>query len=1506
MSKSLSLMLSAALLAGSVASATPLAHKVTAAREGRQTAAEKVSPSTIKGPRMLTRALSSSRMKGLRADESGTILPNRRAVKSATAASSRSVASNINLRAHVAFSTKWSQDAPGYGMYTVPTTDGSDFELIAPMETDYLNGAVDMGDGTFWGVNFFSFWGMAFITVAQYETEEWTITSSQDGQMSVVAFDTALDPSTGDVYGCFYNQDGSGIVWAKADYPSGTSVALGALPELLYGVGASADGQYYGIGESGKLYKIDKTTGATTEIGNTGIITQYATSGCVNDANNTFLFAVSTDDGGWLYEIDLATAEPTLLTEFAGGEEIAGLYIAKPAAVDKAPAAPELTAACDGGSMDVKLTLTMPSTLFDGTPASGQTFNYSIKAGDKEVATGFAEAGKTVVRTVTMTEGGMTQFIATASNGDGVSPKTKASCYVGKGAPAAPADVTLAWADGTATLSWSAVTASSDGGYLDPSAVTYTVLSADGEALASGLTSTSWTAQVAEPADTYKAISYAVKSEYAGKQSAAVASNVIGLGAYSTPMTMALDGDDVADKFAQHIVFDANDNGKTWVLYSGKVCYRYHSSDPADDWLFSPAVNLEAGKIYTFKTTVYASSYTERLEVKAGMGTAPADMTTEIIAPTEITGSSSEPSELTAIIKPTVSGRHNIGFHAVSDPDMNSLTLVSYEIGAAMDAAAPDVCSNILITPDASGALKAAVQFTAPKTDLSGNALSGNVSVKVLRGETEIKTFTGKPGMSYSFSDEVPLADTYTYTFIASNQAGDAGMPVSASAFIGPKTPASVSSAELRLTGENTLELTWEPVTTDVDGNPLPAGNVVKYNVYSVVRTSSGLALDEKLTAEPVEGTTFTCTADLPEEQDFYYLAIQSVNGTVPGGAFAASTIVGTPYDMPVVYTDEASLDSYFLYYGGTTSQRGQLSLAGEDKFGIPAADGDDCYFLISHTNAQAALGTMTYISTGKVLISGDYPVLSFWEYNVTAASQNETVVSVICDDQETVLTSYVSGTLPVEGGWNKVKVDLSAYKGKVVMLQIGSVLRSHLYNMFDRIEVKTNLAHDLSASISAPDEATTDEAFDVTVSVTNEGALENTSATVDLIRDGEVVETETVGPIAPNSTLSLTFSQTLSKPAASAEFSAVVNYAADEDTANNTSAAVTVTRKASDLPVVSGLAASRGEDGVALTWDAIDGEHLPVDAQTFDFEDATSWNHEVAGWMFIDVDGEKVGGFQGWDIPGITPGTTTASFFVFDGSMEGLSDNYKAHSGSKYLAALFRYDDGQTNDWAISPELSGDAQTVSFWTKSFSADYPETVEILYSTTDTDIESFVVASEAKEVPAAWTEFSAKLPAGAKYFAIRSCATGSFMLMVDDVTYAPAGGVSSLELTGYNVYRDGVKINDAPLTTNSFVDTEAGDGAHTYHVAAVYNRGESEFSAPATVEESGIAAVLSAGVTVAVEGSEIVVTGAADKAVSIAAVDGKVVYSAAGDARVPVACGIYLVTVDGKTVKLIVK
>lgn len=89
-----------------------------------------------------------------------------------------------------------------------------------------------------------------------------------------------------------------------------------------------------------------------------------------------------------------------------------------------------------------------------------------------------------------------------------------------------------------------------------------------------------------------------------------------------------------------------------------------------------------------------------------------------------------------------------------------------------------------------------------------------------------------------------------------------------------------------------------------------------------------------------------------------------------------------------------------------------------------------------------------------------------------------------------------------------------------------------------------------------------------------------------------------------------------------------------------------------------------------------------------------------------------------------------------------------------------------------------------------------------------------------------TEYTAELPEGARYFAIRSCAIGASMLMVDDVTYIPASANTRLEHIGYNVYRNGEKLNDTPVTDTTITDTLAQPGFHTYAVTALYNVGES--------------------------------------------------------------------------------
>ena len=68
-------------------------------------------------------------------------------------------------------------------------------------------------------------------------------------------------------------------------------------------------------------------------------------------------------------------------------------------------------------------------------------------------------------------------------------------------------------------------------------------------------------------------------------------------------------------------------------------------------------------------------------------------------------------------------------------------------------------------------------------------------------------------------------------------------------------------------------------------------------------------------------------------------------------------------------------------------------------------------------------------------------------------------------------------------------------------------------------------------------------------------------------------------------------------------------------------------------------------------------------------------------------------------------------------------------------------------------------------------------------------------------------------------------------MVDDVTYRPYNGdQAGLTLVGYNIYRNGEKINADVITDNTFTDSTVDkDKENTYNVTAVYEEGESDFS-----------------------------------------------------------------------------
>lgn len=113
------------------------------------------------------------------------------------------------------------------------------------------------------------------------------------------------------------------------------------------------------------------------------------------------------------------------------------------------------------------------------------------------------------------------------------------------------------------------------------------------------------------------------------------------------------------------------------------------------------------------------------------------------------------------------------------------------------------------------------------------------------------------------------------------------------------------------------------------------------------------------------------------------------------------------------------------------------------------------------------------------------------------------------------------------------------------------------------------------------------------------------------------------------------------------------------------------------------------------------------------------------------------------------------------------------------------------------------------------------------STSETDFQKLTTVSTTE----AWQKFSFTLPSSVAYVALRneSAKTSQF---VDAVSIDTED--HSL-IHGYYVYRDGVKLNDEPITAVSYTDHNLLPGTYKYQVSALYNTsGLSELSEPVTI------------------------------------------------------------------------
>ena len=183
---------------------------------------------------------------------------------------------------------------------------------------------------------------------------------------------------------------------------------------------------------------------------------------------------------------------------------------------------------------------------------------------------------------------------------------------------------------------------------------------------------------------------------------------------------------------------------------------------------------------------------------------------------------------------PAATGIYHVGFHAISDANKYYLHLKSYSISAPISASAPEAVENVSVKASSSDCFKAEISFKAPSKTIAGDALTGNVKVKVLRGETLVAEESLAPGATKSLVDNTVVnSDTYIYSFIPVNAAGEEGKTVTVAAFIGAAKPGQAGDFAGYSAG-NKVNLSWTAPTVDADGNALVAPSLT----YKIGRAS--------------------------------------------------------------------------------------------------------------------------------------------------------------------------------------------------------------------------------------------------------------------------------------------------------------------------------------------------------------------------------------------------------------------------------------------------------------------------------------------------------------------------------------------------------------------------------------------------------------------------------------------------------------------------------------------
>lgn len=813
-----------------------------------------------------------------------------------------------NLISHVDFNN-YSQTEIPMGIYKFDIS--SDGVTDTPLLTNF---AYDLYAGTYARTGFYGgrvasvFGYIDAVCYYDFDVENYVERRQNmveaNGTYELIPSVMCYDPLDDTIYALQYNEDLTGLYWSTFNRENLELEIIASWRSKfqLYAMAAHPNGYIYGISADGDLYKVNKKNGVTSYVGSTGVnVLGYNQSAIYDGLTNSLVWAAITDQGAALHLVDIETGEATLVQYLPNGQEIVGIYSLDNGAPADAPAAVSNLAVSysEPGATSATITFNVPNKTYALGTLSGNVGTQLLVDGEIQYE-GQCQPGQSVSVSMDLTNDNHYYCVVT-NNDSGYSPYTYLYEYAGWDTPLPVTNVEYAIADGVANLNWEAPAAGVNGGYLDADALYYQVVRLPGEILVGdNLKATNFSETLPTEMQPY---SYKIVAcNGAEKKSEATETEAILYGtAFPTPYSQAFDSTTSGDLFT---ILNL-DGGNTWTLSSWNPEYdintTYGSSVPSDDWLITPAIRLEGGKMYKFTANLrtYAQGWPETLELAYATNY---DKETgdgfTVFATWEdlFLGEFTDKAEY---FLADSDGDYNIGLHYISDPSVGSMIrLASVAVEEVGYIQAPDAVSDLVIIPDADDALAATIQFTVPATSLDGNSITGITSAKVYRdGAAEpVYTFGAlTAGTQASWIDtEVPTVGMHSYAVVPENEFG-AGKKTEAEAFI------SVYTAPYSASFVNDEDYTLWSVAME----GVPEGS--ESNVTFGKSWRDGLCLSYFASSLPVEFMMYSPAVKL-EDETVYTVAFDLYNGNYEdsdlweyGFGLSDGTIDGFEKQQPLV-----------------------------------------------------------------------------------------------------------------------------------------------------------------------------------------------------------------------------------------------------------------------------------------------------------------------------------------------------------------------------------------------------------------------------------------------------------------------------------------------------------------------------------------------------------------------------------------------------------------------------